>query len=147
MAERLVNHAVAFGEFEQGGALFGADIAFEIEEQADVLEAHGGFTIDAQSSAKIKIAFGPDRGSGEGNFKGGGNGIQGDPGAGNEGLQQHVAGAGVEAGSPGGGMEARFNQCFGGCHGAGHTFADGTFCFQRDDGGLRGFAVFLCLDE
>lgn len=45
--------------FSRGGALLGGDIAFEIEEQADVLEAHGGFAIHAQGAAKIEIAFGP----------------------------------------------------------------------------------------
>ena len=141
IAERLVDHAVALGELEQGGALFGGDGAFEIEEQADVLEAHGGFAVHAQGAAEIEIAFGADRCSGEGNFKGGGDGIERDAGAGDEGLQQHVAGAGVKARAAGGGMEARFDHGLGGGNRTGDTFADGAFGLQGDHRILRRFPV------
>jgi hypothetical protein len=60
LAERLVDHAVALGELEQGGALLGGDGAFDIEDQTDVLEAHGSFAVDAQGAAEIQIAFGAD---------------------------------------------------------------------------------------
>ena len=70
LAERLVDHAIAFGELEQGGALLWGDGTFEIKEEADVLEAHGGFAVDAQGAAEIEIAFGPDGGAGRGEFQG-----------------------------------------------------------------------------
>ena len=92
-------------------------------------------------AAKIQVAFGADLGSSEGDFKGGGHRVQGDTGAGNECLQQHVAGAGVKAGSAGGGMEAGFDQCSASCHRTGDAFADGAFGLEGNDGGLRSFTV------
>src|SRR5947207_15604535 len=61
--ERLVDHAIAFGELEKAGALLAADLALEIETEPDCLEADRRLTVDPQRAAKIEIAFRPDLGT------------------------------------------------------------------------------------
>ena len=58
-----------------------------------------------------------------GHFDGGGDRLQRDAGAGDQGFQQHVAGAQLEAGAAGGGMEAGDRQRAAGLDLAGDAFS------------------------
>src|SRR4030095_16830887 len=64
-----------------------------------------------------------------------------DAGARDQRLEQHVARAGLQPASAGGGMQPRFDQRFSGVDAAGDAFADAPLRAQGDQGGPRLLAV------
>src|SRR5437899_10961485 len=104
----LVDHAIAFGEFQQQVELVLRCVRSDLEAQADLLEADRGFLVDAERAAKIEVAFGNDSAGLQGNFDGCGDRFQRDAGAGDQRFQQHVAGAELAARAAAGGGEARY---------------------------------------
>src|SRR3546814_8594958 len=85
-------------------------LGVEIEGDADVAEANRRFLVDAQGAAKVEIALDDDAAARELEVDRGGDGIQSDAGAGGQRLQQHVAGAGLRAGSAGRRMQPGLHQ-------------------------------------
>src|SRR6185436_13637819 len=106
----LVDHAIAFGEFQQQIELVLRRVGADLEAQTDFLETDRGFLVDAERAAKIQIALGDNGAAVKRHFDGGGNRFQRDAGAGDEGFQQHVAGAELQAGAAGGGVQASYRQ-------------------------------------
>ena len=85
--ERLVDHTVPLRQAQEGVELFFGSIGLEREFQPDVLEADRHFLEYAERTAEIQVAFGLDRGVAQGNTKRGGDGIQGDAGATDQGFK------------------------------------------------------------
>ena len=94
MRQCLVDHAVAFGEPDEGRDLFLRHIRIESEPQSDLLKPHGHFLRKAESSAKVEIAFGLDNSVAQSDGKSGGDGIERYTRARYKGLQKHVTPSG-----------------------------------------------------
>src|SRR6185295_1182964 len=103
--EGLVHHAIAFGQLQELGQLFGRRRRAEIEAQADPAEADGCVSGHAERSAEVEIALRHDGASVDGNAQRRRHRAQGHARAGDERLQQHVARAGGKARAAGGGMQ------------------------------------------
>jgi hypothetical protein len=86
--EGLVDDAIAFGELLERGELLLAGVSVEVEEEANVGEVDGCVAVDAEGAAEVEVALGADAPGGDGDLKRGGDGVEGDAGAGDEGLQQ-----------------------------------------------------------
>ena len=84
VGERLINNAIAFGQFKKRGELFFARIRVQIETQSDLLKADRNFFGDSERSAKIEIAFRSNGCVAQRNFKRSGNRAQSDSGAGHQ---------------------------------------------------------------
>jgi len=62
VTQRLINHAVAFGQSNQGGDLIFAGVSIQIELQSNLLKTDRHIFGDAESTTKIEIAFSTNRG-------------------------------------------------------------------------------------
>ena len=78
----------------------------DVEAQPDLREADRRILGDAQRAAEIEIAFRRDRGAAKRDVECRGHRLQRHAGAGDERLQQHVAGAQFQPAATGGRMQA-----------------------------------------
>jgi hypothetical protein len=82
---------IAFGELEQLIEFVLCRIGMEIEAQADLAEADRRILGDAKRAAEIEIAFRRHPAGLERNIERGRHRLERDPGACNQGFQQHIA--------------------------------------------------------
>src|ERR1700733_10110899 len=92
----LVDHAVALGKLEKLGELVIGRVGLDLEGKSDLRKPDWRVLGDAQRPAKVEIAFRGHRSGLERNIEGGRHRLEGDSGAGDQRLQQHVAGAQFE---------------------------------------------------
>src|SRR5438105_15617628 len=88
--ERLIDYAIALGELEQLIELVLRRVALEIKSQSNLRESHRRRLVDPERAAKIDVAFRRYRGGLERDVERGRHRLEGDAGAGNERLEQHV---------------------------------------------------------
>src|ERR1700693_365775 len=91
MSQRLVNNAIALGQFEKRGYLFVGRVGVEIESQSNVLKTDRRFFGNAQRAAKIEIALSVNGCIAKRDFERGRDCTQSNACAGNERFKQHVA--------------------------------------------------------
>ena len=84
-------------------------------------------SLNEKTAEEIEIALGPDLGVPHIQLKRRRHGVEGDPGAGHQGLQQHVAGTGVQPRAAHRRVQARLDQGAARVHRAGDTLADRAF--------------------
>src|SRR5215472_5881523 len=142
--ERLVDHAIALGELEQRVELVLRRVGLDVEAQANRRKTDRRILGHAERAAKVEIAFGRYLGGLERNVEGGRDRLERHAGAGDQCLQQHVAGTKLEPGAAGGGMQARDRERAGGLHLAGNvSIIERALGLQGDISGLRVALVAL----
>src|SRR5882757_9346945 len=102
----LVDDAIALRELEQLIELLLRRVGLDVEAQADLREADRRVLGDAERAAEVEVALGRDLAGLERNVERGRHRLQGHAGAGDQRLEQHVAGAEFQARAAGGGMQA-----------------------------------------
>src|SRR5262249_10307536 len=105
--ERLVDHAIALAELEQRVQLVLRRVGLDVEAQANRRKTDRCILGHAERAAKVEIAFGRHLGGLERDVEGGRDRLERHARAGDQRLQQHVAGTKLEPGAAGGGMQAR----------------------------------------
>src|SRR5262249_51596336 len=114
------------------------------EAQANGGEADRRVLGDAERAAEVEIAFGGDFGGFERHVERGGDCLERHAGAGDQRLEQHIAGTELEPGAAGRRMQARDRERAPGLHLAGDVrVIERAFGLQGDDGRLRGTLVAL----
>ena len=115
----------------------------EVEAKPDRREADGRLAVDAERAAEVEVAFGVDAAR-DVELHRGRHRAERDAGAGDERLEQHVAGAGEGAGAAGRGMQAGLDE-----HAAGLDLARDLLLVElpvgteRDEGRRGLFAVAI----
>src|SRR5947207_4903015 len=97
--ERLIDDAVALGELEQLVELVLRRICLHLEAQANGRKADRRILDDPERAAEVEVALGADLGGLERNVERGRDRLERDAGAGDQRLEQHVAGAKFKSGS------------------------------------------------
>src|SRR5262245_6440577 len=142
--ERLVDHAIALGELEQRVELVRRRVGLDVEAQANRRKADRRILGHAERAAKVEIAFGRYLAGLERNVERGRDRLERHAGAGDQGLQQHVAGTKFKPRAASGGMQARDRERAGGLHLAGDVgIVERALSLQGDVGGLRVALVAL----
>src|SRR5262245_66131202 len=103
--ERLINDAVALGELEQLIELVLWSLGVDLEAQADRRKANRRILRHAERAPEVEIALGCDLAGFERNVERGRDRLERHAGAGDQRLEQHVAGAQFESGAARGGMQ------------------------------------------
>src|SRR6185437_15429801 len=126
-----------------GAAVFGF-VGVEGERKTDIAEADGGRALDAEGAAEVEVAFGMDRAAAQLEVDRRGDSLEGDAGAGDQRLEQHVAGAGFEPAAAGRRVQAGLDQGAAGFDLAGdRAVGEVATRLQRDDRGFGIGAVFV----
>src|SRR4051812_30622676 len=92
VAQGLQYDTVTLGQFQQGIDAILRLVGVELEGEADRAKADRRGSLHPQSAAEIEVALGLEAAAVEAEFERGGDRLQRYPGAGDERLQQHVAG-------------------------------------------------------
>src|SRR5262249_5763556 len=143
-SERLVDDAIALGELEQRVELVRRRVGLDLEAQANRRKTDRRILGHAERAAKVEIAFGRYLAGLERDVERGRDRLERHAGAGDQRLQQHVAGTKFEPRAAGGGMQARDRERAPGLHLAGDVgIIERALGLQGDVGGLRVALVAL----
>jgi hypothetical protein len=132
MHQRLIHHAVALGEAHQRRYLLAGRVGVERQSQANVPQAHRNVFGHAKRTSEVEIALGLEQCIAKPDAERRRNGVERDPSAGDERLQQHVAGARACAGSPRRRVQAGGNERLARFDPAGYAFAEPPARSERD---------------
>src|SRR5262252_107101 len=105
-SERLIDDAIALGQLQELFELVGWRVGVDVEAQANGSKSNRRILGNAERTTEVEITLGRDRGGLDRNVERGRDRLEGDAGAGDQRLEQHVAGAQLEPGAAGRGMQA-----------------------------------------
>jgi hypothetical protein len=109
-AERLEYDTITLGQLEQFGELVGGGVSFQPEAKPNPLKANRDLLADPERAPKIEVTLCLDVAPVDRDVECSGDGSEGDGRAGNQCLEQHIAGTGLETGATRSRVEAGFHQ-------------------------------------
>jgi hypothetical protein len=109
-AERLEYDTIALGQLEQFGEFVSMGVCFELKAKPNPLKANRDLFADPERATKIEVTLCLDVAPVDRDGECRSDGSEGDGRAGNQSLEQHIAGTGLKTGAARSGMEAGFHQ-------------------------------------
>src|SRR5579872_643123 len=141
ISERLQHHAIALGELHEGVELVLGRVGVEFERKADGLEPDRGLLVEAERAAKVDVALRLDLARAQLDPHRGRDRLHGHAGAGDQRLEQHVAGAELGAAPPGRRMKPRDGERASGLDLTGNGGIECAAGYQRHQRRLRVGAI------
>jgi len=143
LAQSLIDDAIALSQANKRTQLTFRCLGLQVEVKADALKSNWRILGDAQSAAKIEIAFGSNRAASNNDAYRRRDGVERHTGAGNKRLEQHIARARAQSVASRCRVQPCRDECLAGLNVAGDPLAQTALRLQRDKRGIG--ALFVAL--